>query len=455
MNRLRYAPMKSLASSYEISREILPQAYAEAGDLESLAHDVRLSVDATGVAIVEEDAENPEALVCVVSVGRCVPQVGARLDPNFGISGRCIRECRSQKSYDTRIDPRVDRAAAEQLGIRSLAVVPMLKGSRCVGLMEAVSDRAGHFDADKLLAMEQAACSAALLLGEHQQLTSEEPTPVTLPASQEAEERPIPQLNKHYAEAEPEAVDSPRDEDSRVPPSKSVSTPKFLEAQHPQSPHSWRQWTVISAIALLAIVVGIRILPGRVSRHLFAASHKATTSSVLSASHAGEHVQGSPSTPETASVIKNDDASSEPLEQRAEHGDVAAQIDLAKSYLTGNNLPEDRAKAASWYIMAGENGSAEAKRRSIEITRGMAPFQIGEIRFDLGKMYLNGVGAHQNYISAYRWFELAKAAGDIRAESEENMLEQKMSPGQIQEARQQALQWLQSHSRRTNHHSRY
>ncbi|HVH87416.1 MAG TPA: GAF domain-containing protein [Terriglobales bacterium] len=446
--------MKSLARSYEISREIPPQAYAEAGDLESLAHDLRLSVDATGVAIVEEDAENPEALVCVVSVGRCVPAVGARLDPNFGISGRCVRECRSQKSYDTRIDPRVDRAASEQLGIRSLAVVPILRGSRCVGLIEAVSDRAGHFDEDKLPVIEQAASSAALLLDEHQQLTSEEPTPAILPASQEAEERPIPQLIEHYAEAEPEAIGSSHDEDSRVPLSSSVSTPKFLEAQHSQSRHSWRQWAVTGAIALLAIVVGIRILPGRVPRHLFAASHKATTSLVLSGSHAGEHVQGSPSTPETASVIKNDDASSEPLKQRAEHGDVAAQINLGQSYLTGNKLPEDRAKAASWYIMAGENGNAEAKRQSIEITRGMAPFQIGEIRFDLGKMYLDGVGAHQNYISAYRWFELAKAAGNIRAESEENTLEQKMSPVQIQEARQQASQWLQSHSRRTGHHSR-
>jgi TPR repeat protein len=125
-------------------------------------------------------------------------------------------------------------------------------------------------------------------------------------------------------------------------------------------------------------------------------------------------------------------------------------MDLAQAYLAGDNVPEDQAKAASWYIMAGENGSAEGKRRSIEITHGMAPFQIGEIRFDLGKMYMNGIGAARDYVSAYAWFELAKAAGDIRAQAEENALEPKMDPGQVQEARQRASQWLQSHSRKAS-----
>jgi TPR repeat protein len=123
-------------------------------------------------------------------------------------------------------------------------------------------------------------------------------------------------------------------------------------------------------------------------------------------------------------------------------------MDLAQAYLTGDNVPEDQAKAASWYIMAGENGSAEGKRRSIEITHGMAPFQIGEIRFDLGKMYMNGTGTAQDYVSAYAWFALAKAAGDIRAQAQQDTLEQKMDSGQVQQARQRASQWLQSHSRK-------
>jgi hypothetical protein len=123
-------------------------------------------------------------------------------------------------------------------------------------------------------------------------------------------------------------------------------------------------------------------------------------------------------------------------------------MDLAQAYLTGENVPKDATKAASWYIMAGENGSVEGKRRSIEITHDMAPFEIGEIRFDLGKMYMNGTGAPQDYVSAYAWFELAKAGGDIRAQAEEDTLEQKMDHGQILLAKQRASRWLQSHSRK-------
>jgi hypothetical protein len=443
--------MENLARSWyrEVSRTVAAPTHLRIVELESLAQDLLLSVDATGVAIAVEDANDPESLVCLVSAGGCLPPVDARLDPHSGISGRCVRECRSQKSYDTLLDPRVERAACERLGIRSLAVVPVVAHSRCIGLIEAVSDQPGRFDADEVLAIEQAAKSAALLL-DARESASEQPILVMSPPSRQLEEEAIPDGSERNVEPEPEAAISAQDEDT-LPPTP-LKIPRFLETQQLNSGHSWMRWVVVVVIALLAAIAGIRLLQDKFPEHLFAASRNTANPIAPSTPPAGESVssaQGSTSIPPLAPVIKNDRASSfHTLGQRADRGDVAAQMDLAQAYLTGDNVPEDRAKAASWYIMAGENGSAEGKRRSIEITHGMALFQIGEIRFDLGKMYMSGTGAAQDYVSAYAWFELAKAAGDIRAQGEENTLEQKMDSGQVQEGRQRASQWLQSHSRK-------
>jgi hypothetical protein len=444
--------MENLARSWyrEVSRTVAAPTHRQVAELESLAQDLLLNVDATGVAIAVEDVNDPESLVCMVSAGGCLPPVDARLDPNSGISGRCVRECRSQKSYDTLLDPRVERAACERLGIRSLAVVPVVAHSHCIGLIEAVSDSPGHFDADKVLAIEQAAKSAALLL-EGRESASEQPILVMSPPSRQSEEQAIPHGSERDIEPPPEAAFSTQDEDTRPPTP--LKIPKFLETQQSEpGRRPWLRWVVIVVIALVAAISGIRLLRGEFPGHLFAASRNTANPVVPSSPPAGESVsspEGSTSISPPPPVIKTDrDSSFQTLAQRADRGDVAAQMDLAQAYLTGDNVPVDQAKAASWYIMAGENGSAEGKRRSIEITHGMAPFQIGEIRFNLGKMYMSGTGAAQDYVSAYAWFELAKAAGDIRAQAEENTLEQKMDSGRVQEGRQRASQWLKSHSRK-------
>jgi TPR repeat protein len=300
-----------------------------------------------------------------------------------------------------------------------------------------------------VLAIEQAAKSAALLL-DARESASEQPILVMSPSSRQAEEQAIPRGPERDVVPEPEAAALAQDEAALA--STPVNIPKFLEAQPSDSGHSWLRWAVIAVIALVAAFAGIRILQAKFPGHLFAASRNTGNPAAPSSPPAGESVSspaGSTSIPHPAPVIKNDRASSfQTLARRADRGDVAAQMDLAQAYLTGDNVPEDQEKAASWYIMAGENGSTEGKRRSIEITHGMAPFQIGEIRFDLGKMYMNGIGAAQDYVSAYAWFELAKAAGDIRAQAQQDTLEQKMDSGQVQEARQRASQWLQSHSRK-------
>ena len=142
------------------------------------------------------------------------------------------------------------------------------------------------------------------------------------------------------------------------------------------------------------------------------------------------------------------------LLEAANRGVISDQLRLAQGYLQGNGVPRSAEKAATWYIIAGENGSIEAKRRSIAVTRGMAPFQIGQIRFDVGKMFMNGIGIRRDNIAAFTWFQLAKAAGEVRAEGEEEILKTRMQPAQVEEGKSHASTWLQSHARKMRDHGK-
>jgi hypothetical protein len=422
---------------------------APARELQSLAQDLLESLGANGIAIAHQDGENPEALVCLVSAGDRAPLVGARLDRDSGISGRCVRECRAQRSYDTSIDPRVDRAACERLGIRSLVVVPVVSDSGCIGLIAAFSDCPGHFDADKVLALEQAAESATLLLDEQQNAT-EQPVAFVSTSSQAPFEEQLPaRLSENGNPADQEEGLAPPE---HIGISVHESIPRFLEKQPSQAGSSRLRWAVIGVVALVAAVAVTRGLHRNSPRHLLPIPPHAANSTVTRTTQADQHKSpGEISTITSAASPVTGAEQSSPLHllaERAKDGDVAAQMSLARAYTIGDHVPKDPAKAASWYIMAGENGSASAKRRSIEVTRGMAPFQIAEIRFNLGKMYMNGIGTKQDYVSAYKWLELSKAAGDIRAEAEESKLQNTMNSEQVQEARKQASDWLQSHSRK-------
>jgi putative methionine-R-sulfoxide reductase with GAF domain len=423
---------------------------APARELQALAQNLVESLDANGIAIAHQDGENPEALVCLVSVGDGAPLVGARLDRDSGISGRCVRECRVQRSYDTSIDPRVERAACERLGIRSLVVVPLVADSGCIGLIAAFSGRPGHFDADKVLALERAAESATLLLDEQQNVTEQPVAFVSKSSHAPFEEKsPARQISENSDPPDQEvAMASPE----HVGISVRESIPRFLETQQSQAGSSRLRWAVIGVVALVAAVAGTRDLHRNSRPHLLAIQPRAANSTVARTAQAAQTSSSAEISKitSTASPVAGAEQSSplHLLAERAKDRDVAAQMSLARAYMIGDHVPKDPAKAASWYVMAGENGSAAAKRRSIEITRGMAPFQIAEIRFNLGKMYMNGIGTKQDYVSAYKWLELSKVAGDIRAEAEESKLQKKMNSDQVQEARKQASDWLQSHSRK-------
>ena len=416
--------------------------WTAATDLEALARELLVSVAATGVAIAHQESDLSETLVSAVSVGTCVPPRGVMVDLNSGISGRCIREGRTQRTYDASIDPRVELSVIERLGIRSLVVAPIFVGPRCVGLVEAVCHEPGHFDASRVALVESAADAAAELL-HSQQKPSEDliPHSARLPSPIEAAEEPdSPTLSSGIEEStESELIGSssvshttnaPRADDQLLTP-----RGKFVS------------WYMVAAVLSIAIIATSYALYRHLWRQSTTSARRAqNSSSDLPAASAASQSQKTRTV--LAQVDTKSGTDSSALSEAASHGVISDQLRLAQAYLDGNGMPRNVEKAASWYIIAGENGSVKAKRRSIEVTRGMALFEIGQIRFDVGKMFMNGIGTQKDDVAAYTWFELAKAAGEVRAESEEEILKSRMQLPEVEEGQRRASAWLRSHARK-------
>lgn len=101
-----------------------------------------MSTGATGAVIaLLRDGE----MVCRASNGGTAPTLGARLDSVSGLSGECIRTRHIQRSDDLPADARADREASQARGVRSVMVMPLLRGEELVGLFELFSEQPQAF----------------------------------------------------------------------------------------------------------------------------------------------------------------------------------------------------------------------------------------------------------------------------------------------------------------------
>jgi TonB family protein len=98
---------------------------------------------ATGSAIA---LQRNGVMVCRASGGATGPALGAHLSADFGLSGECLRTGLPILCNDVDKDSRVDTAAAQALGIRSLIVAPVFHHRTTVGVFEVFSCEAEFFD---------------------------------------------------------------------------------------------------------------------------------------------------------------------------------------------------------------------------------------------------------------------------------------------------------------------
>jgi len=107
------------------------------------------------------------------------------------------------------------------------------------------------------------------------------------------------------------------------------------------------------------------------------------------------------------------------LVEAAEGGSARAQYKLGAIYGQGDGVPQDYAEAVKWYRRAAEQGIAGAQN-------------------NLGAMYAKGQGVPQNYVQAHKWFNLAAARGHEEARNYRDLVAERMTREQIQEAQRLA-----------------
>lgn len=95
-------------------------------------------------------------------------------------------------------------------------------------------------------------------------------------------------------------------------------------------------------------------------------------------------------------------------------------------YDNGEGVEQDHAEAVKWYLLAAEQGQADAQA-------------------SLGWLYFDGTGVPQDYVQAHVWWNLAAAQGDEGARDNRNRVADMMTPAQIEEAQRLAREWLAAH----------
>jgi TonB family protein len=102
---------------------------------------------ATGAALA---MPRDGVVVCVGRSGETAPELGDRLDVDSGISGECLRTGVSLRCDDASRDFHVDAEVCREMGLQSIAVVPLRGQHGRVGVLEAFSTAAYAFDEDKM-----------------------------------------------------------------------------------------------------------------------------------------------------------------------------------------------------------------------------------------------------------------------------------------------------------------
>ena len=108
----------------------------------------------------------------------------------------------------------------------------------------------------------------------------------------------------------------------------------------------------------------------------------------------------------------------------AEQGYAQAQYNLGLMYSKGEGVPSDDKEAVKWYRLSAEQ-------------------RITGAQSNLGLMYEKGQGVEQDYVEAHKWFNISGINGNEIGRRNTNIIEKKMTPGQIAVAVGLTRKWLE------------
>lgn len=124
--------------------------------LQLLAFRAQYITEASGAAIAIRRRDHNDML-CRSSAGANAPELGTLLSTESGLSGESVRTRLPLLCVDTERDPRVNRDGCRELGIASVAVMPILGDNGVLGVFELFSGKAGAFGERDLAALKRLA----------------------------------------------------------------------------------------------------------------------------------------------------------------------------------------------------------------------------------------------------------------------------------------------------------
>jgi hypothetical protein len=137
-------------------------------------------------------------ILCRARCGETSPSLGAQLDADFGISGECLRTGKALRCEDSERDLRLDPEVCRQLGLRSIALVPIFESTTVAGILEVFASQPHAFDDRDLEILQQLAELVTTVSGrvtqENQDTISEG---ILEPRSEARQEIPVAEVNSY------------------------------------------------------------------------------------------------------------------------------------------------------------------------------------------------------------------------------------------------------------------
>jgi len=137
----------------QLRTSILNSNFSLDAMLDSIVQAAQRVAGADGAAIA---MRRDNLFVCQARSGDMAPELGVELDTDSGISGQCLRTGGTVRCDDTNNDPRVDEVCRD-VGLRSVAVVPVGRKPAVSGVLEAFSALPNAFDDTQVELLEEMA----------------------------------------------------------------------------------------------------------------------------------------------------------------------------------------------------------------------------------------------------------------------------------------------------------
>jgi len=150
------------------------------------------------------------------------------------------------------------------------------------------------------------------------------------------------------------------------------------------------------------------------------------------------------------------------IQQEADKGSLRAQKRLGDLYAQGHCLPQDDAKAASWYrrsaeqgnalaqyelgkfLLDGREGTQDASEPAVWFRRA-AEQNLHQAQYALGSLYLQGRGVPKSQVEGYKWIRISAPRLDTHTHDVLTALAKSMKPDEVDHAEADAQTWIKAH----------